>query len=219
MATSRSAQRRSGPPGRARGAGPAGKNHLKKATPWGAIFFYGAIALVAVGAIAYVAISTATKDSGDEAGGRTSTEGGISGLQEFNGLKQDHTTTKVDYPQHPPVGGPHDPVWQNCGVYTAPLRDENGVHALEHGDVWITYRPDLPADQVAALKTKAESEDYILMSPYPGLDQPIALSAWGRQVKVGSAGDERVDRFLRAFVRGPQTPEPGAPCTGGKSTP
>jgi hypothetical protein len=211
MAKSRPPQRHSGPPARARGAGPAGRNHLKKATPWGAISFYGVIALVALSAVAYAAI--------DAGLGRSADNSKISGLREFGDLKQDHTTAAVQYPQSPPVGGPHDPVWQNCGVYDTAVRNENAVHAMEHGAVWITYRPDLPANQVATLRAKAQAGEYVLLSPYPALDQPIALSAWGRQVKVGTAGDARVDRFLRAYVRGPQTPEPGAPCTGGKSTP
>ena len=47
----------------------------------------------------------------------------------------------MTYTETPPAGGPHDPVWDDCGVYTQPLRNENAVHALEHGTVWITYRP------------------------------------------------------------------------------
>ena len=48
----------------------------------------------------------------------------------------------IDYEQVPPLGGPHDPQWLACGVYDEPLRDENAVHDLEHGTVWITYQPD-----------------------------------------------------------------------------
>ena len=58
-----------------------------------------------------------------------------------------------------------------------------------------------------------------MMSPYPGQDAPIILTAWGRQLKVQDASDPRIDAFLRAFVLGPQTPEPGAPCSDGKDAP
>jgi Protein of unknown function (DUF3105) len=52
-------------------------------------------------------------------------------------------TGPVTYAQNPPVGGPHDLVWLNCGIYTAPVRNENAVHSLEHGAVWVTYQPSL----------------------------------------------------------------------------
>src|SRR5690348_8879847 len=57
-----------------------------------------------------------------------------------------HTPEDVDYPQSPPAGGPHDPVWLDCGVYEEPVREENAVHDLEHGTVWITYDPEAGVD-------------------------------------------------------------------------
>ena len=52
----------------------------------------------------------------------------------------------MDYPTSPPAGGAHDAAWLDCGVYDEPIRDENAVHDLEHGTVWISYRPDLDDD-------------------------------------------------------------------------
>ncbi len=53
-----------------------------------------------------------------------------------------HVPGDVDYDQAPPAGGDHDPAWLECGVYDAPVRDENAVHSLEHGTVWVTHDPD-----------------------------------------------------------------------------
>jgi Protein of unknown function (DUF3105) len=130
-----------------------------------------------------------------------------------------HTTGDVDYAQSPPVGGPHNPVWQNCGYYDKPVRDENAVHSLEHGAVWITYSPDLPQDQVDKLRDIAESQSYILVSPYPDLpsNTPVVASAWGKQVSLDGADDPDLESFIQAYRQGPQTPEPGAVCTGGTS--
>jgi hypothetical protein len=127
----------------------------------------------------------------------------------------DHTSSDVDYEQSPPAGGPHNPVWQNCGYYDQPIRDENAVHSLEHGAVWITYSPDLPQDQVTELQNIAQSRSYILVSPYPGLDSPVVASAWGKQVALDGASDPDLESFIKAYRIGPQTPEPGAVCTGG----
>jgi hypothetical protein len=126
-----------------------------------------------------------------------------------------HTSTNVDYEQNPPAGGAHDPVWQNCGYYDKPVRDENAVHSLEHGAVWITYSPDLPQDQVTELQNIAQSQSYILASPYPGLESPVVASAWGKQVALDGADDPDLESFIKAYRIGPQTPEPGAVCTGG----
>src|ERR1051325_4821995 len=63
-----------------------------------------------------------------------------------------HLAGKIDYQESPPVGGAHNVVWQNCGIYSTPIHNEHAVHSLEHGAVWITYRPDLPADQVEILR-------------------------------------------------------------------
>ncbi len=143
----------------------------------------------------------------------------LAAVKTFTGLSRDHTSVKVDYPQTPPVGGEHAPVWLNCGYYSSPVPNENAVHDLEHGAVWITYRPGLPAAQVARLKSLAEQQTYVTVSPYSGLPSPVVASAWGVQLQLPSATDSRLGDFVRKYVQGPQTPEPGAPCTGGVGTP
>jgi hypothetical protein len=143
----------------------------------------------------------------------------IDGLKTYTGLSRNHVTTPVKYPQTPPVGGDHNPVPQNCGVYTAPIANENGVHSLEHGAVWITYKPDLPAAQVAKLDATAKGQLYILVSPYAGLPAPVVASAWGKQVYLTGADDPRLAKFVKAYEAGPQAPEPGGACTGGTGTP
>jgi hypothetical protein len=143
----------------------------------------------------------------------------IQGVQSFDKLTREHVETPVTYPQTPPVGGNHNPVWQNCGVYPQPIANENGVHSLEHGAVWVTYQPTLPAAQVATLQKLVKANSYALLSPYEGIKSPVVASAWGKQLSLPSADDPRLAVFLRTYLQGPQTPEPGAPCTGGTGTP
>lgn len=141
------------------------------------------------------------------------------GVTQFDISQRAHVLTPVSYPQTPPVGGPHSPVWQNCGFYRVAVVNEHAVHSLEHGAVWITYRPNLASPDIAALKVLANSQKYVLVSPYPGLPAPVVASAWGRQMRVSSAADPRLDQFVRAFELGMQAPERGGPCTGGLGTP
>lgn len=83
--------------------------------------------------------------------------------------------------------------------------------------MWLTYRPDLDAAAVTQLKTLVEGRPYTLLSPYPGLDTPIAASAWGAQLKVDTPDDTRLKTFLDTYEQGPTAPERGAACTGGYS--
>lgn len=129
-------------------------------------------------------------------------------------VTQGHTDQPVKYEQTPPAGGEHSPVWLNCGVYDKPVPNENAVHSMEHGAVWVTYRADLPQAQVDALRDAMPST-YAVLSPVEGLQSPVVASAWGRQLPLTGPDDERLESFIREFRQGPQTPEPGAVCTGG----
>jgi hypothetical protein len=143
----------------------------------------------------------------------------IEGLQTYPGLAANHVTTPVDYPQNPPVGGDHAAVWLNCGVYTEAVPNENAVHALEHGAVWLAYDPaQLDQAGVDALRSTLP-DSYIVVSPVDGLDTPIVASAWGAQVGFDDPDDERLGSFLDRFWRSNDAPEPGAACTGGLDAP
>ena len=140
------------------------------------------------------------------------------GLVSFQVPSRSHTRAPVEYPQAPPVGGPHAPVWQNCGFYSSRIRNENAVHSLEHGAVWITYEPGLPRSELERLRALARDE-YVLVSPYPGLADPVVASSWGRQLRLDTTADARLSRFIRAFRLSPEAPESGGPCVSGKSAP
>ncbi|WP_406449468.1 DUF3105 domain-containing protein [Streptomyces sp. NBC_00876] len=143
----------------------------------------------------------------------------IEGMKTWDAKKltRNHVTETVTYPMKPPVGGDHSPVWMNCDgeVYKKAIPDVNAVHALEHGSVWVTYTDKAAAADVDKLAERVATTPYSLMSPYKDQAGTIMLSAWGKQVTVDSADDRRVAQFFAKYVQGPQTPEPGAACTGG----
>ena len=175
----------------------------------------GVLVLGLVGTTIAVVARAGAKSAGIEAAAKAP----IDGVKTFTGLTREHVTGKVAYAQNPPTGGDHSAVDQNCGFYSASIVDENAVHSLEHGAVWITHDPQLPAAQVDTLRAFAAKNSFVLVSPRDGLPSPVVASAWGVQLQLGSADDARLPVFLRAYVNGPQTPEPGAPCAGGVGTP
>ena len=140
----------------------------------------------------------------------------IPGVETFEIDSATHTTDPVDYPQEPPAGGPHDPSWQKCAVYDAPVRNENAVHSQEHGAVWITYQPDLPESDREILAELAEGQLYVLISPYPELEDPVVASAWGAQLRVDDVNDPRLQAFIDRYAG--NGPEPGATCDSGVET-
>jgi hypothetical protein len=221
--TQRSGASGSKPGNRSGGAGRSGKGvrkplkPVKAPRPWGLISLGVAVVVLAAGVITYAALQA--NKAGKPFGERPAQE--IAGIvnyrkQDPNMLTRNHVAGKVQYKLSPPVGGDHNGRWQNCmgDVYGAQIPNENAVHSLEHGAVWITYRPDLPKAQVDELAKKVSGTDFILMSPYPGLDKPVSMQAWGFQLKLDKADDPRVDEFIKGF-RKAATVEPLATCGSG----
>ncbi len=178
----------------------------RKPLLFGAIISLVVAIMVAVGVVWF----TTHENTGD---------GTISGVVTYSNLSRQHVAGTIIYPQIPPVGGNHNPIWQNCGIYTSPIANENAVHSMEHGAVWVTYQPGLGAQDVTQLQNLVHGHSYALLSPYPNLPSPIVISAWGVQLKVNSANDPRLAQFLAKYEQGPQTQEVGAACSGGKGTP
>lgn len=143
----------------------------------------------------------------------------VPGVQTINVPSTQHVQGPVKYPQTPPVGGDHAPIWLNCGFYGKPVASENAVHDLEHGAVWITYQPTLPQAQVDQLRQLATGQTFVTVSPFDGLPSPVVASAWGKQLQLTGADDPKLQDFVKAYRLGPQNPEPGATCTGGTGQP
>ena len=146
-------------------------------------------------------------------------------------LGHQHVAGPVAYAVTPPVGGDHNAIWLSCGIYDKPVPNENAVHNLEHGAVWIAYQPSLPQSEVGQLRafvakqtvlTSAEggSSRYMDLTPYPGLPTPIVVSSWGFQLRLSSPSDSRLQQFVNKFRASQQySPEYGGSCTGGTGTP
>jgi hypothetical protein len=139
----------------------------------------------------------------------TTTLSPIDGVQSFPVVAA-HSDAPQSYPQVPPVGGTHNPVWVPCGYYDKAVQPEMGVHSLEHGAVWITYRSDLPQAEVDRLATLARGQKFILVSPWDDtLPTPVVATAWGLQLRLQSVTDARLVQFILLYAgHGPEN----APC-------
>ncbi|PRZ43377.1 uncharacterized protein DUF3105 [Antricoccus suffuscus] len=186
----------------------------KSGRPWALIGATLAVVLFAAFAVFYAVKATSDKTAKDAANDPTK----ISGLQTFDytSAQGAHSNDPVTYKETPPVGGTHNPEWADCTgtVYSVQIKNENAVHSLEHGAVWITYDPALvDADVIAQLEKLASGKDFTLLSPYPNQGSPISLQSWGHQLKVDSPTDKRVKKFIDGFrLNAEFTPELGASC-------
>lgn len=137
----------------------------------------------------------------------------------YSNLSRDHVEGAVSYDQVPPAGGEHSAQWQNCGIYTSPVPNENAVHSLEHGAFWITYEPNLPAGQIKTLQDEVRGQPYALLSPYPDLPTPVVATVWGTQLRLQDASDPQLAEFIDEYADATRAPEPKGECTGGVGTP
>jgi hypothetical protein len=169
---------------------------------------------VAVVALLIVSIVLTPQPASYSAGG----EGvEIEGVATFDNASA-HVEGAVDYPQTPPAGGEHNQVWLNCGVYEQPVPNENAVHSMEHGALWVTYDPALDDAELSTLRGKLPST-YVVLSPFEGLPSPIVLSGWNTQLQVDDADDPRIAQFFEEYWKSQDVPEPGAACTGALDAP
>lgn len=220
------AQGSAGPPaGRRTREGRSRPKHVRPpkrdSSGWAPYILGGALAVVV---LIIVIVVFSTGGSSPPAPQRAASGPIPQGTQTFTEAGRSHVQGTVKYDRTPPAGGNHASVWLNCGIYSDPVPDEDAVHSLEHGAVWITYQPSLPDDQVAALRNLVASKydgpgRYVILSPYPGQPAPIVATAWGNQLQLQSSSDKRIGQFIDHFREGPQDLEPGAACTQGIGTP
>ena len=124
----------------------------------------------------------------------------------------------IEYDRSPPTNGEHDPLWQNCGAYEKPIKDRHAVHSMDHGVVWITHRPNLPAAEVEELRSYGD-ENYVIVSPYPGQDVPVTATSWRVQLELDGAEDPRLRQFVDGFRRSEIAPLSGNRCSLGVGNP
>ena len=171
------------------------------------------LALLVIVPFVLVACGSDSDPSAGSAGVSASpVDGEPSGTKTYIDLARNHVDTPVDYPQTPPVGGPHSQAWQDCQYYDTSIPNERGVHSLEHGAVWITYSPDTSEADRQVLGDLAATGDHILVSQFEGLPSPVVATAWGKQLVLQSVTDPELQQFVDVFQSGPQTPEPGVTC-------
>ena len=116
------------------------------------------------------------------------------------------------YNTSPPTSGAHAPTWERCGTFEAPIADEIQPHNLEHGFVLIQYNTEDQAliDELNDVVQNLSSyPDFLIMAPYPPMEQTIALTAWNVIQYLDTVDEVAINAFAETY-RG-LGPEVGAP--------
>ncbi|MDP2638700.1 MAG: DUF3105 domain-containing protein [Candidatus Azambacteria bacterium] len=122
-----------------------------------------------------------------------------------------------EYNSNPPTSGWHYEEWESKGVYKEQQPDEGLVHNLEHGYIWISYRPDAPPKIIEQLENFYSFGKKIIIEPRKENDNLIAVAAWNWLDKFDpTSGDslndaelKRIGDFIDQYIN--QGPEPSAP--------
>lgn len=125
---------------------------------------------------------------------------------------REHVESKEYGGEEPPTSGDHaQPVpWQ---VYKQEVPDDSTIHNMEHGGVYISYRPDLPADQVENIE-KLFGEPFsregfkpikAVVAPRSANSSPIIMSSWDRNLKLENFDEQvMVDYYLNNIGKSPE---------------
>ena len=110
------------------------------------------------------------------------------------------------YNSNPPTSGWHWAQPANWGVYDKPLVDEQAVHNLEHGGIWISYK-DIDEETKTNLESIAKANSgSVIMSPRDANDAKIILASWTRLEKLDSYDEAKIREFIRSNKN--KSPEP-----------
>ena len=108
------------------------------------------------------------------------------------------------YNSDPPTSGPHLPQVASWGIHQEAVPKELQVHNLEDGGVVMQYNCQAAdascktlIDQLSEISRKY---DRVLLAPYPGMSNKIALTAWTRIDKFDDFDEQRIVRFIESYI-------------------
>lgn len=134
---------------------------------------------------------------------------GVDYSQSYSILGRNHVPdgSIVSYNSNPPTSGDHYAAAAPTRFYDKELPDEQLVHNLEHGHIWISYKPGLSDEIINMLKDFAGG--FVIVTPRSNNDTDVTLAAWGRldkfNIETGGVDNQRVRDFISRYQnRGPE---------------
>jgi len=173
-------------------------------------FFISLIVVLVVGTIGFVGLKTKDKPAKTRLGiGHT--EQGKNHIQVG--------AAHQPYNSDPASSGPHyadSSAPTPWGVYTQEVPEEVFLHNQEHGGGVITYKPDLPSDQVRKLQALFAppysnsnfKPNKAIVTPRSKNTKPIQIASWTRTLSLDSYDENILMQYYLGNVG--KSPEPAA---------
>ncbi len=139
------------------------------------LFLWGGVG-VAIAAGIFLVLSFASAPGGEE----QNLGPDYSRAMPYEGAQHFPEGTQLNHESNPPTSGSHWPDPLLDGVYDTEKPEEAIIHSLEHGRVWISYRPDIPQEAIDQLTQIASREVRVILTPRSANETAIALAAWTR---------------------------------------
>src|SRR3989304_4285331 len=110
------------------------------------------------------------------------------------------------YNSNPPTSGWHYTNPADWGVNQKELADEQLIHNLEHGGIWISYSEKLDGKSVDLLEKFVDGySTKVILTPRVKNDSPIVVAAWNRLLKLDSFDEQKITEFIKAYKdKGPE---------------
>lgn len=158
------------------------KRSIKKIMVW-------VIAILIAGASAYGLYQLANQPEKPRSG------------KTFPILGREHIAVGASHPAYnsnPPTSGWHYAQPADWGVYQQELPDEQLLHNLEHGGIWISYK-DIDQETKSNLETISKRySGSVIITLRSANDAKIVLASWGRLEKLESFDEIRIVDFIKA---------------------
>ena len=111
----------------------------------------------------------------------------------------------VEYQTNPPTSGDHLAQAENWGVYDKEIDDKAGVHSMEHGGVWISYKDIGEADIAVLKEIGKQNSQSTVVSPRLGNDNQIVVASWGKLMRLESVDKALIQKYIDTYKN--QSPE------------
>lgn len=104
------------------------------------------------------------------------------------------------YNSNPPTSGPHTSSI-STGVYTRAFPDENLIHNLEHGHIWLSYRDADDSEALSMLRSlQSQFPGLVVVTYRPENDARVTAAAWLRLLNLDELNRDEILAFVVRHV-------------------